>query len=69
MAARKPVLTPPPTRPELDQLIEQAKNTKLSDEVLFEQRASFAYGNAPEGSSITKESAREAAKTVRLVNA
>ena len=34
MAARKSVLGPPPNHPELDQLLEQARNVKLTDEQL-----------------------------------
>ncbi|MCD2177809.1 hypothetical protein [Rhizobium sp. C1] len=66
MVARKPALAPAPARPELDALIAKARQATLSEEMLAEQRASFAYGNAPSGSSITKESARQSAKTVRL---
>ena len=69
MVTRKPTLSPPPARPELDDLIAKARQTALTDEMLKEQRASFAYGNAPEGSSITKESARRASQTVRLMPA
>jgi hypothetical protein len=47
-------------------LIAKARRAKLSEDMLAEQRASFAYGNAPAGSAITKESARQSAKTVRL---
>jgi hypothetical protein len=36
--------------------------------VLEEQRVSFIYGNAPKGSRITKESARKAAKSRRLMH-
>jgi hypothetical protein len=69
MAARKTVMTPAPSRPELDRLIENAKINGVSDEQLLEQRASFAYGNAPAGSRITKESARTASQSVRLIHA
>lgn len=70
MAARKSMLRPAPPRPELDQLIEQARQSGVSDEQLQEQRASFAYGNAPAGADrITKESAREASTRNRLQRA
>lgn len=69
MAARKPVISPAPARPDLDQLIANARAGKVSEDQLLEQRASFAYGNAPEGSNITKESARQASKSVRLISA
>ncbi|GAA5655788.1 hypothetical protein Brsp06_02155 [Brucella sp. NBRC 13694] len=69
MAVRKSVITPAPQRPELDRLLEHARQHGVTDEQLMEQRASFAYGNAPVGSRITKESARIASKSVRLVHA
>lgn len=69
MAVRKSVITPAPARPDLEALLNKAKQTIITDEQLMEQRASFAYGNAPEGSRITKESARQASKSVRLVAA
>lgn len=69
MAARKSVITPAPARPELDRLLDRARTHKVSEAQLMEQRASFAYGNAPEGSRITKESARQASQSVRLLGA
>ncbi|NEJ81778.1 hypothetical protein GR268_34610 [Rhizobium leguminosarum] len=69
MAARKTVITPAPERPELDRLIERARGMSITEDQLKEQRASFAYGNAPEGSKITKESARQASGSIRLIGA
>lgn len=69
MAARKSAMTPAPARPKLDDLIRQARQVGVSEEQLKEQRASFAYGNAPEGSKITKESARMASQSFRLLSA
>jgi hypothetical protein len=66
MADRKSALKPPPPRPELDRLLEQARLAGVSEEQLLEQRVSFAYGNAPEDSRITKESVRRAAARVRM---
>lgn len=67
MAARKSVLKRAPPRPELEALIEQARQAGVTDDQLEEQRASFAYGNAPDGADrITKESARMASKHNRL---
>lgn len=66
MAIRKASMRKAPARPELDRLIEQARKTGVSDDQLREQRASFAYGNAPGNSRITKESARTAASSLRL---
>lgn len=68
MAERKPILGDSPPRPELDRLFEAAKTAGVSDDDLYEQRISFAYGNAPQNSSITKESVREASRTVRILH-
>lgn len=69
MAIRKATIRPVPPRPELVQLMEQARKTGVSDEQLKEQRISFAYGNAPQDSRITKESVRSAANGLRLAKA
>lgn len=62
MAARKPLLGPTPSHPELDRLRQETRSLKVTDEQLAEQRISFVYGNAPADSKITKESARNASK-------
>ena len=67
MAARKSFLGPPPNRPELDKLLEKVPTVKLTEEQLHEQRVSFAYGNAPTSSRITKKSVRSASKSIRIV--
>ena len=54
MADRKPILGESPARPELDRLLAEAKSYRVSDAELQEQRVSFAYGNAPQNSGITK---------------
>lgn len=69
MAERKAALRRAPKRPELERLLERAKSVVLTDEEIQEQRASFVYGNAPKGSGITKESARKAAKRIRVTDA
>jgi len=70
MAARKSVLKPAPARPELERLLARAREVGVSDEEFQEQRASFAYGNAPAGADrITKESARTTSKRNRLLSA
>jgi hypothetical protein len=69
MAERKPSITRAPKRPELERLLQRNKETGVSEAVLEEQRASFAYGNAPKGSRITKASARSASKSLRLAHA
>ena len=67
MAARKSVLGPPPSHPALDELLARATATLITDDQLAEQRVSFAYGNAPESSRITKDSVRDASKSLRIV--
>ncbi len=69
MVERKSALKRAPHRPELDRLIENARSVVVTDEQLREQRASFVYGNAPHGSSITKESALLAVGRVRVTAA
>lgn len=68
MAARKSFLGPPPDRPELDRLLEKVPTVQLTEEQLHEQRVSFAYGNAPISSRITKESVRSASKSIRIAS-
>jgi hypothetical protein len=68
MAARKSVLKPAPRRPELERLLAASIKAGVTDEQLQDQRVSFAYGNAPEGSRITKDSARKAALTIRITD-
>ncbi|MGO9741865.1 MAG: hypothetical protein ACLPN5_10215 [Roseiarcus sp.] len=67
MAARQALFKRAPRRPELEKLLEAARASKISDEELAEQRISFAFGNAPENSKITKDSARLAAKRIRIL--
>jgi hypothetical protein len=69
MAIRKSTLMPAPPRPELERLLEAARNSEVTDDQLLEQRASFAYGNAPADSRITKESAMTASRTIRITRA
>lgn len=66
MAIRKATLRRAPPRPELERLLSAAKDHNITDAELQEQRVSFAYGNAPLDSRITKESARSAARSLRL---
>jgi hypothetical protein len=66
MAERKPVMGPIPSHPELDRLLEQTRHIKVTEADLLEQRISFAYGNAPHSSNITKESVRDATKTILI---
>jgi hypothetical protein len=57
-----------PSHPELDALLERARSQPVTEEQLQEQRVSFAYGNAPQGSGITKESVRNASRSMRLAS-
>ena len=66
MAAKKVFFGPTPSHPELDRLREATRNLKVTEEQLAEQRISFVYGNAPEGSLITKESARIASERLLM---
>jgi hypothetical protein len=66
MAERKSALNRAPARPELEKKLAHARTVILTEEQLQEQRASFAYGNAPKGSRITKESAKRATKHLRV---
>lgn len=69
MAIRKSAMKKAPPRPELERLLEQARKSGVTEEQLHEQRISFAYGNAPENSRITKESVRDASRSLRLARA
>ena len=66
MAARKPMMGPKPERMELDNKIKEALKTPLTDAEFDEQKASFAYGNAPASTYITKDSAIKAIHSFRL---
>lgn len=68
MADRKSFLGPKPSHPELEQLLENARDTDIPNSVLEEQRVSFAYGNAPRSANITKESVRNASKSLRIIS-
>ena len=68
MADRKPLLGKSPPRPELERLLAESRNHVVSNEELQEQRVSFAYGNAPQSSGITKDSVREASRTMRIIH-
>lgn len=66
MAERKVAIRRAPDRPELRALLERARSVTLTEEDLREQKVSFVYGNAPKGSGITRESAREAVDRIRI---
>lgn len=66
MTARKVFLGPKPDHPKLDRLLEEARKIRVSDEQLREQAISFAYGNAPSSSHITKDSVRGTSNRFRI---
>lgn len=69
MAARKAFIQHAPHDAELDALIKNAVREGVTSDQLNEQRVSFAYGNAPAGSTNTKDSVREASKRNLLAHA
>jgi hypothetical protein len=67
MADRKQFLNTKPADPKLVSALEAARNQKVTEEELHEQRISFAFGNAPASSTlITKESVRLASKKISI---
>ena len=67
MATRKQFQTKLKVSPTMKRRLEAARKRDVSEEVLREQRVSFAFGNAPVDSKlITKESVRLASKRIRL---
>ncbi len=66
MAERKMAFRRAPERPDLEALYDLSRNHEVTEEELKAQRASFIYGNAPEGSGITKESAAASVDRLRL---
>jgi hypothetical protein len=66
MADRKQFLGLNPADPKLVRLLEETKDVVVSDEMLREQRVSFAFGNLPHSRDVTKESVRQASRSMRL---
>jgi len=66
MAARKQFINRPTPNVKLLELLEKTKNQEVTDEVLAEQRISFAYGNASDSEQITKASVTASAGRIRL---
>jgi hypothetical protein len=66
MAARKQFQSTLVVKPGLQRLLSDARQMEVSEDDLHEQRISFAFGNAPESSLITKDSVRLASKHIRL---
>jgi hypothetical protein len=67
MADRKQFQNVTPPDPELMRLLDESRSKPVTEEVLHEQRISFAFGNAPDSELITKESVRLASKHIRLL--
>jgi hypothetical protein len=66
MSIRKPMMGPKPERTELDQKIKVSLQTPLTEAQFEKQKASFAYGNAPDSKYITKNSVEKAIHSFRL---
>lgn len=66
MATRKQFQSKLILTPELRRLLEEARTKEVSEDELREQRVSFAFGNAPRDSKVTKDSVRVASKHIRL---
>jgi hypothetical protein len=67
MADRKQFMGVETPDPELLTLLEASRDTTVTEEELREQRISFAFGNALNLESITKDSIRHASKNIRLL--
>jgi len=69
MADRQQFLHPIPPDPELERVLAESRDTRVTEEELREQRISFAFGNAPQGSEnrITKDSVKLASEHIRLL--
>lgn len=67
MADRKQFLGVSEPDAHLLQLLEQSRSRSVTDDELREQRISFAFGNALNSERITKESVREASRSIRLL--
>ncbi len=66
MPARKQFQSSLTTTPELKRLLDETRQREVSDEELQAQRVSFAYGNAPADSKITRDSVQSASRSLRL---
>ena len=66
MALRKQFAGNVKADPELTALMESSREINVTDEMLQEQRISFAFGNAMNANRITKDSVRATSKSIRL---
>ena len=67
MADRKQFFGDIKADPELLKALEASLDTPVTEQELREQRISFAFGNAPAGANITKDSVRRASEHIRLL--
>jgi hypothetical protein len=67
MADRKQFIEIKEADAELLRLLDATKNVTVTDEQLREQRISFAFGNALNSESTTKESVRHASRHMSLL--
>jgi hypothetical protein len=68
MADRKQFINVAPADPELLRLLEETRNVPVTEDMLREQRISFAYGNLMGVESSTKESVRLSAQCMNFAN-
>lgn len=66
MADRKQFLSHSEEDAELLKLLSDTETVDVSEEMLHEQRVSFAFGNAMNDDSITRESVKRASESIRL---
>lgn len=67
MADRKQFFGTIKADPELQKLLDESRQTPITEDELREQRISFAFGNAPTGAkNITKDSVRHTSRNIRL---
>ena len=68
MAMRKQFLSSKAADPELVSLFESTRSIRVTEEMLREQRISFAFGNALHSDGVTKDSVRIASSHIRLAS-
>lgn len=66
MAERKQFLSTSQADDDLLALLEASLATEVTEDTLLEQRVSFAFGNAMNVETITKDSVRLTSKSIRL---
>jgi len=68
MALRKQFSSTVKVDPELDALLQVSRKVVVTEEMLREQRVSFAFGNAMNSDRITKNSVRVSSQNIRLIS-